>query len=633
MQHKFFALIGSLLISLQLLVWPVFAAQEQPFQLDLHTNYTINDQGQAYVEHQFTITNLTATTYLNKYGLKIGSENLTNIHVVDQDQIIKPEIVKANGYTSIGITFANELVGEGKQRQFSISYQNPDVAIISGQVLEVVIPQQTNPEAYQQYTVNLTTPARFGPPTRVTPSNYQLQQNNTAITTQFTNLQKQGISAIFGTEQFFHFNLRYHLENPTNQQALTQISLIPDTPYQRVNYQALDPLPSKIAADADGNWIATYRLAANSNLEVNLAVQVKRTLTANPHIPVNPVLPNHTQADQYWPVNDSAIKTIAEQQANAQSIYQYTVNTLQYTTADLSQGIKRLGALKALAQPNQATCQEFTDLFVTLARAQHIPARRITGYAYAENSSLRPLSLVKDVLHTWPQYYQQQQNTWVNIDPTWGHTTKGVDYFNQFDLNHVVFAINGQDSTLPLPAGAYKLNGGETKDIEAEFTDQFDQVSPQLSVQLTSKKIAGWSIPGSYLLTLQNHTGQAWYELDLWFDWQNPNQSLKLKLNQDKLKAHSDGKSTHYQLKMILPFETLTIPLSSYNEQQTWPTTNSVNLTIKTSAHSQQHELKITSQAKLQQLFSQPVGLAILAASFILVPLTAGSLLILKRRS
>ncbi len=66
-----------------------------------------------------------------------------------------------------------------------------------------------------------------------------------------------------------------------------------------------------------------------------------------------------------------------------------------------------------------------------------MPLRKTIGFG--------PLSLIADVLHAWPEYYDQQQNVWVAIDPTWADTTGGIDYFSKLDLRHLTFAIQGQE--------------------------------------------------------------------------------------------------------------------------------------------------------------------------------------------
>ena len=58
----------------------------------------------------------------------------------------------------------------------------------------------------------------------------------------------------------FAFNITYHLENPLNYSASTEIALPPDTNYQKMNYTNMAPKPTKISVDQDGNWLATYEL-------------------------------------------------------------------------------------------------------------------------------------------------------------------------------------------------------------------------------------------------------------------------------------------------------------------------------------------------------------------------------------
>jgi hypothetical protein len=112
---------------------------------------------------------------------------------------------------------------------------------------------------------------------------------------------------------------------------------------------------------------------------------------------------------------------------------------------------------------------EYTDLFIALARAAGIPAREINGYAYTENPEIQPLSLVADVLHSWPEYWDEQKQVWIPIDPTWGSTTGGVDFFSKLDLRHFTFVIHGKDDTTPYPPGSYKLGPSPQKDVFVNF--------------------------------------------------------------------------------------------------------------------------------------------------------------------
>jgi len=54
------------------------------------------------------------------------------------------------------------------------------------------------------------------------------------------------------------------------------------------------------------------------------------------------------------------------------------------------------------------------------------------------------------------------------IDPTWGSTTSGIDYFKNLDLDHIAFVIKGSESEYPIPAGGYKFENA-SKDVNVRF--------------------------------------------------------------------------------------------------------------------------------------------------------------------
>ena len=77
--------------------------------------------------------------------------------------------------------------------------------------------------------------------------------------------------------------------------------------------------------------------------------------------------------------------------------------------------------------------------------------------------------MVADVLHSWPEYWDREKGLWGPVDPTWGSTTGGVDYFSKLDLRHFAFVIHGADSEKPYPPGSYKLGPNPQKDVFVSF--------------------------------------------------------------------------------------------------------------------------------------------------------------------
>ena len=590
------------------------------FDTELHTTVTVSDTGASRVKHQFTITNKTPTTYISQYGLKISSAELKNVTVVSNAQVIKPEVVfikndqqSGPGQTSIGITFPEKLVGEGKVRNFTISYTHPDAAVISGQVLEVTLPPQANPKDYSEYSVTLITPAQFGGPIRTTPVQHSFTASGNQIVTEFEQGEERGVFALFGQEQFFNLDITYYLENATNNLGITQIALPPDTAYQQLHYHQLDPKPEKMEYDADGNWIATYKVPAGSTTAVQLYATAKLDLEPNDDILIPLVNDDLLSAQEYWPVNNRDIQELAQKYTTPEEINDFVVQTLDYNT-QIALGLpERLGAIGALNNPQDAVCQEFTDLFVTLARSANIPARRVTGYAHSQNSELRPLSLVEDILHSWPEYYQSQTNQWKPIDPTWEDTTGGVDYFHQVDLNHIVFAINGANSVTPHPAGSYKPIGSTEKTVFVEFGTEFPEHQSQLSVAIKPRKFLGVNIPGLYELEITNLDGQAEYQ-------------LPLKFTAAKSKIIAGQKLD--ELPILLPFQTYQIPLRVENQTNFFFNRDTIEINIL----NESQEFELITSPPFDRYFSQRYSILALAGGAIIITLISGSLLVFKRK-
>jgi len=119
----------------------------------------------------------------------------------------------------------------------------------------------------------------------------------------------------------------------------------------------------------------------------------------------------YAQSSTYWPVSSSAIRDVSEERWFATDMlsvwvlaaYQYITTKIRYPENQE----KRLGADHAL-RTGIGDCDEFTDLFVTLARMRGIPCRRITGY----HISLEDLDMEP---HAWGEIYSPTLG-WIPID-------------------------------------------------------------------------------------------------------------------------------------------------------------------------------------------------------------------------
>lgn len=594
----------------------------QQFETSLETIYDVQDSGTTSVKHSFSARNLQPTTYLKEYTLSTNFPNLQNVKAESNKQDLSPQVSTDGNKTIIKVSFPDQVVGQNKVRQFSVSYDIPNMAVVAGQVLEVQIPPIVSQEPYKQHTVILKTPLRFGRAIRMNPPSSAVILENNQIITTLDQTEPTPISAYFGDRQVFSMTLRYNLENNGSAKSIAQIALPPDTSFQKVNYVSLDPYPNEIKQDVDGNWIGTYELNPNSATSVYLTANVLVTLDPMPDVPVLQPQSFHTKEAKYWETNSSEIKKAMEGKSSIEDLYQYVVKSLNYSYDIVNDSAinRRLGAVESLKKPNAAVCQEFTDTFIALARAAGTPARRLTGYAYTQNPSLRPVNLDQDILHAWPEYFDTEKNLWHPVDPTWESTTGGIDYFNNFDLNHVVFAINGESSTTPYPAGSYKGSDLNTKDVEVGFANSFPPVEANLSIEFQPQKAVAYNIPGRYDLVIINNTGQAWYDVSV--ELQTDDSGIELQPAQ-------------VTLPVILPFEHHRVPLAMY--QQNWrpnasTTVNYTYVIREQTTKDNQGSAELQTAPEWGKLVtSRNIFIAVGGCAAILI-LGAGGLLVLGRR-
>jgi transglutaminase-like putative cysteine protease len=487
-----------------LFIQPQQVAASGEFRADYEVQYAIAPTGVTIVTQNVTLTNQLSNLYPQQYSILIDSTKINNIIAYDNSGVIKPQIKQEDGKTEIILTFNEKVVGIGKQLKFSLRYESSDIAIQNGSIWDVNIPGVAEDPDLANYFVSLRVPPSFGVNAYMSP----LPASGGRWTRE--QMTQGGISAAYGQNQAFDLSLSYFLENPTITPKLTELALPPDTAFQKIFIKSLTPAPKTVLQDEDGNWLAQYDLLPAQRIEVKAQITAQIFLSMRDGFTTTLKDKKiYTQPTRYWESNDSRIAELAKTYTTPRAIYTYVVNTLNYDYKRI-QGIPiRKGALQALQSPLNSICMEFTDLFIAIARAAGIPAREAVGYAHTTNARLRPLSFVSDVLHAWPEYYDEELRNWIPVDPTWADTTGGINYFDKLDFNHVVFAYHGKSSEYPYPAGYYKKAGEHTKDIQVTFAKAIPSIATQkidISYAFPTQTTAGFAVSGQVYIENNGET-------------------------------------------------------------------------------------------------------------------------------
>jgi len=474
---------------------------DENFDISTTAIYEILPNNTAKVTKEISILNKKDFIFSPNYNISFGFEDIKNIQVFNTFGSIPFNYEKKGGNVNLNINFNNPPKGINSVNSFTISFITNELVEKKGEVIEVDIPGISDPQSFIRYDTKIIVPESY-PEISIIKPNLVEKKNGLVFSKDET--KGAGIVLILGQEQYYDLTLDYNIVNPNLFPITTEIALPIDTNYQKVLIESLSEKPTKVRIDNDGNWLFQYYLLPREKKTITAKLKVKQKSTPGNEKISESEIKKYTKEDAFWEVSDKEIKKIAQELKTPEKIYGFVVNSLTYDYEKVSSGDERLGAKGSLNNPKNAVCLEYSDLLVALLRSGGIPARSIEGFAYTRNTKLRPVALSDDILHAWVQFYDFEKETWIMVDPTWGSTTRGIDYFSSLDLDHIAFVIKGEESNYPIPAGGYKFENS-SKDIKVEFSSKNEfNIKNSLEISDSFPKFSLAGVPISGFVTITN---------------------------------------------------------------------------------------------------------------------------------
>jgi transglutaminase-like putative cysteine protease len=464
---------------------PFTADAESDFSTSFESTYIVRKSEQTSVTHTIALKNKLSHIYATNYTMATSGQDIKNITVSDETGLLSSSTSVQDGITSISMIINRPAIGQNQVKTLNISYQTSDVLEVIGDTYTINIPRLERANEAERYTRIIKVEGVEDIPSYIYPEPSATDHDDLYTVYTFDGHQNDSLSLLFGQSVTYKLNLIYELKNTELSPQDSELALPPDTPYQKVLLHSIDPKPSIIKVDESGNWLARYSLKSQEKLKVLAELYVTVYPVPTSYDPsVKKFVSSHKS--KYWQTDTNIVQDLGNKLKTSENIYNYLVENFTYDFSNINSSAKRLGAQAALTSPSNVLCTEFTDAFVALARAQDIGAREVDGYGYTKNSALQPQNSAADILHAWPEYLDTEKNIWISIDPTWGNTTGGVDFFHKLDFSHIAFVRHGLEDSYPLPAGAYKSSPTD-KNIYIEVATDIPEIKEDMVK--TSEKV------------------------------------------------------------------------------------------------------------------------------------------------
>lgn len=570
---------------------------------DLKTTITVSETSTALVTHTITLTNTDPTEVATHFGFRIGSGPIEKAQVSVEKTIVDANILTTTEGTTIGIDLPQLTLGQDNKQHIVISYIDPAAVWRTGNTHRIQIPGITSSE-YASREVEITVPSSFGQPTKSWPETSQHIQTDSTQTSIFTQVGAEPISQQYGDSQAYTLSFSAPLTNPSQNAGLLQLALPPDTQYQKSTYNKLEPKPTSVTKDPDGNWIASFRVEAQSTTTVQGELTIELTTTPHTELPTT-FHKNLTNSTPHWTTQNASWDTFKANHTILETYQQLlAANALDATSITRN-------AEDTFHQNKPFSCAELADAVVTIARKNGVAARLVTGVTSVLHSESYPNCITSNqTLHSWVEIFDQSNKTWLPIDPVWEVSSGGVSFFNRPDLAHITLVTNGYSSDLPSALGSQTTPATFT--LTPTATQQAQPQTSQLEVSFHPYVLWGIPLPGVYHLRVKNTGSQALY-------------AVPISISTQPTISHFQSVTT---LPSILPYET--------HEVTTVITTNTLlgaqvsEVQLALGSHASTHT--VLAGPAYASIFNLPPVIIGLVTSGIAVTLATGSVLVFRHK-
>ncbi len=257
----------------------------------LQVNYVFAASASAKVTLDYKLTNKSATAFVDSYQLKVPDNGVTSLVLQQKDQEIDKTLTNENGFNVFELKFLNQVVGQGKSREFSLEYNDSSLMTVRGKNVIIRLPVIGEGTNYQKYQITVTVPTGFGEPSSVTPApTKKTSRAGQAIYT-FVLAAPTEIVIKYGETQTFQFSWEKELINQSNTTTYQQLNLPLDNEKEKFLYAFLTPTPT-LSQVKDSEWQLFYLLKPREKIKIQAsgyltATGVDETYTIEDHLPAD----------------------------------------------------------------------------------------------------------------------------------------------------------------------------------------------------------------------------------------------------------------------------------------------------------------------------------------------------------
>lgn len=428
----------------------------------------VDSSGETWIEYDIHLENQSSSFYIRDYSLLCDHTDMIDLTVIENGKSADFRKEHGDDRVRIRVILERQLVSKGDQVDIHIGYKTRQLYKSEGLLRNLNIPPLQTEENLEEVNFTLTIPENFDEFSFISLKDAKFSKEAGKEILRYSQSDAPlGLFVVFGEEQQFEFVYNYNLYNESDKEKMYTITLPSDSPSQIVYFTNITLIPERTLSDNDGNNLIEYLLGPGESKDIRVTGFTRITRNTEKVLDTT-TLQLYLKESEIWQFNDENVRNIINKVTrsdysmyeNAGFIYDYIIANFEYSEVQSSD---RVNVTDLIQGDKQLSCENFTDLFVALARGSGIPTREVVGFSN--------LSDTLDSLHFWVEFYDDINREWVIADPCLEVISK-YSQFDNLDFNRVVLAYRGVSDAEPNvipPFSKFQNLGADNLELKASY--------------------------------------------------------------------------------------------------------------------------------------------------------------------
>lgn len=419
--------------------------------------YTFNDTGNLNIKYILILKNTSnEKAVLSSYRFPIPFTKYTNdsLYIGGSKYSFNRAINKNS--TDISVVIDSYVLNPRQTVNIEYTFSINNYTQAVDEIKTITLPAKTTD--IDKTSIVVTYPEYWNTPVKSS-ANYKITTKNNKHVLTLDDVIDNYLELTLGKSLIYSYNISKQYENIEDTYSVYSVNIPQSTSNQNIYFENISPTPDDIETDESGNIVLKYLVSPKSKIDIKIDAYIELINSSNREVDIDS---KYTSRLGYWSITNTGEVNRLERYLKSNGFTQYNIGDIkpeqldQYYNlvyyyiidrlepqkkSDLVNYSSRRGIENIILDRNSSSLEDYIDFTIAIYRKLGIPTRMIGGYiAKTENKT--------GYYHSWIEYYNEKEQSWVKIDPYQEDLLKKTLYDSRLD-DRIVIIVRDIDPIAP----------------------------------------------------------------------------------------------------------------------------------------------------------------------------------------